>query len=327
MKKDEWAGVSPYDRYFDFISEDADRYAILIECINKLNLNPSVIDVAGNRHIFIFPPGQKSLRSSGGIFPFNKLSPYLFCAHYDRVPGSPGANDNSIAVFHLLNTASILAKRGIDKWIIVFTDKEELKAGESIENIGSFSMGEKLKSWGLEKAKIYNFDACGSGDVFIFSTTADIILKTNDNAEGKSDGKADGQFGAQERSNIRKVSKNIASLRDHALVTAQQLQLKRVLLAPTPFSDDIGFLRAGLAAQTVTMLPDNEASQYEALLRSRPDFGNLIISGEVKKPAEYRHLPETWRSLNNARDTPSRLTPQYFQTFVNFIVGLCSGGK
>jgi len=320
VKTADWASISPYDKYFNFISADADRYAILIECINKLNLNSSVIDVAGNRHIFIFPPGQKSLRSSGGVFPFNKLSPYLFCAHYDRVPGSPGANDNSIAVFHLLNTASILAKRGADKWIIVFTDKEELKAGESIENIGSFSMGEKLKSWGLEKAKIYNFDACGSGGVFILSTTADIILKSNS--------KAGGQFTGNERPNIRKVSKNIASLRDHALVTAQQLQLERVLLAPTPFSDDIGFLCAGLAAQTVTMLPDNEANQYEALLRSRPDFGNLIISGEVKKPAEYRNLPETWRSLNNARDIPSRLTPRYFQTFVNFIVGLCdSGGK
>jgi hypothetical protein len=309
VKTAEWAGLSPYDRYFDFISDNADRYAILIECINKLNLNSSVIDLAGNRHIFIFPPGQKSLRSSGGVFPFNRLSPYLFCAHYDRVPGSSGANDNSIAVFHLLNTAAILAKRGADKWIIVFTDKEELKAGESLENIGSFSMGEKLKSWGLEKAKIYNFDACGSGGVFIFSTTTDLILRNNSSLN---------------RPNIRKVSKNIASLRDHALVTAQHLQLERVLLAPTPFSDDIGFLRAGLAAQTVTMLPDNEANQYEALLRSRPDFGNLIISGEVKKPAEFRLLPETWRSLNNARDTPSRLTPQHFQTVVNFIVGLCA---
>jgi hypothetical protein len=318
VKTAEWAGLSPYDRYFDFISADADRYATLVECINKLNLNSSVIEMAGNRHIFIFPPGQKSLRSAGGVFPFNKLSPYLFCAHYDRVPGSPGANDNSIAVFLLLDTASILAKRGIDKWIIVFTDKEELKAGESIENIGSFSMGEKLKSWGLEKAKIYNFDACGSGGVFIFSTTTDLILRS---------GNAGGLIGGNERPNIRKVSRNIASLRDHALVTAQQLRLEKVLLAPTPFSDDIGFLRAGLAAQTVTMLPENEASQYEALLRSRPDFGSLIISGEVKKPAEYRLMPETWRSLNNALDTPSRLTPRYFQTVVNFIVGLCAGAK
>ena len=309
MKTTEWADISPYDRYFDFISPNADRYAILLECINTLNMNSAVIDVAGNRHIFIFPPGQKSLRKSGGVFPFNKLSPYLFSAHYDRVPGSPGANDNSIAVFHLLNTAIILSKRGIDKWIMVFTDKEELQAGEGIENLGSFSMGEKLKSWGLEKAKIYNFDACGSGGAFIFSTTTDLILKTSGN----------------DRPNIRKVSKNIASLRDYALETAQRLRLERVLLAPTPFSDDVGFLRAGLAAQTVTMLPAGEADQYEALLRSRPGFGSLIISGKIKDPAEYRHLPETWRSLNNAQDTPSRLTPQYFQAVVNFMVQLCAG--
>jgi len=309
VKTAEWANTSPYNRYFDFIAPNADRYAILIDCINTLNLNSAVIDVAGNRHIFIFPPGQKSLRRSGGVFPFNKLSPYLFSAHYDRVPGSPGANDNSIAVFHLLNTAIILAKRGIDKWIMVFTDKEELMAGEGIENLGSFTMGEKLKSWGLEKAKIYNFDACGSGGVFIFSTTTDIILKTS----------------SFNRPNISKVSKNIASLRDHALETAQHLRLERVLLAPTPFSDDVGFLRAGLAAQTVTMLPANEADQYEALLRSRPDFGNMIISGEIKKPAEYRRLPETWRSLNNAQDTPMRLTPEHFQTVVNFMVQLCAG--
>jgi len=309
----EWSKRSPYNRYFDFIAPDADRYAILLEHINALNLNSAVIDIAGNLHIFIFPPGQKSLRQSGGVFPFNKLSPYLLCAHYDRVPGSPGANDNSIAVFQLLDTAAVLAKRRIDKWIIVFTDKEELKAGEGIENIGSFSMAEKLKSWGLEKAKIYNFDACGSGGVFIFSTTTDLILR----ASGVESG----------RPNIRKVRKNIASLRDHALVTAQRLRLDKVLLAPTPFSDDVGFLRAGLAAQTVTMLPANEANQYGTLLRGRPGFGNLIISGEIKNPGEYRHLPETWRGLNNEQDTPSRLTPQYFQTVVNFMAGLCAGGR
>jgi len=313
----EWAKRSPYDRYFDFIAPNADRYAILLERINTLKLNSAVIEIGGNLHIFIFPPGQKSLRQAGGIFPFTKLSPYLFSAHYDRVPGSPGANDNSIAVFHLLNAADILAKRGIDKWIIVFTDKEELKAGEGLENIGSFSMGAKLKSWGLEKAKIYNFDACGSGGVFIFSTTTDLILKASDPASGHD----------SVRPNIRKISKNIASLRDHALETAQHLRLDRILLAPIPFSDDVGFLRAGLAAQTVTMLPVNEADQYEALLRSRPDFGNLIISGEIKKPAEYHRLPETWRSLNNAQDTPSRLTPQYFQTVVNFMVELCAGSE
>jgi hypothetical protein len=31
-------------------------------------------------------------------------------------------------------------------------------------------------------------------------------------------------------------------------------------LPPTPFSDDAGFLRAGLAAQTITVLPAKEAA-------------------------------------------------------------------
>jgi hypothetical protein len=300
-----WARSSPYDRFFDFIAPDADRYAILLERIETLRLNSAVIPVAGNRHIFIFPQGQKPLRSAGGIFPFRGTNPFLFSAHYDRVSGSSGANDNSIAVFHLLSAASAFARKGIDRWMIVFTDKEELSPGESFEAQGSFTLAEKLKTWGLEKAKIYNFDACGSGGAFIFSTTTDLILKASD------------------RPNIRKVRKAILSLRDHALATANFLRLEKVLLAPTPFSDDVGFLRAGLAAQTVTMLPAQEADQYQALLRSRPEFAELIISGGIREPAERRRLPETWRSLNNSGDTPSRLTPEFFEQVVRFIVEIC----
>jgi hypothetical protein len=304
----EWSKHSPYDRFFDFIAPNADRYAILTDHISSLKFNSTVISVEGNRHIFIFPPWHKSLRSSGGVFPFSGMEPYLFSAHYDRVQGSSGANDNSIAVFHLLNAALTLAHNGIDNWIVVFTDKEELKAGESFEKQGSFTLAKKIKSWGLEKAKIFNFDACGTGSVFIFSTTTDLILKTGSEKENYP--------------RLQKVREKTSSLRDHALETAQQLRLDRVLLAPTPFSDDVGFLRSGFAAQTITMLPINEAEQYEALLRDRPDFGNLIISGEIKNHAERRRLPETWRCLNNAQDTPLRLTPQYFETVVKFMTEL-----
>ena len=303
---DEWAQTSPYDRYFDFIAPRANRYAILLERVETLNLNSAVILVEGNRHIFIFPHGHKSLRAAHGVFPFKGQSPFLLCAHYDRVDGSPGANDNSIAVFQLLDAALALSRRGIDRWIIVFTDKEELKAGESFEAQGSYSLAEKLKSWGLEKAKIYNFDACGRGGAFIFSTTTDVILSDS---------------GSQ---NIRNLREAVAHLRDHALVSANSLRLDKVLLAPTPFSDDAGFLRAGLAAQTVTMLPAEEAAAYETLLRSRPDFANLLITGGIKIPANRRRLPETWRKLNSEQDTPSRLTPEFFQQVVRFIVELCA---
>ena len=302
---DNWSKGSPYDSYFKFIDENADRYTILLDCIDKLGLNSSVISIAGNRHIFIFPPGQKSLRDSRGVFPFSGMNPYLLSAHYDRAQGSQGANDNSIAVFLLLNAAIKFIRQRINHWIIVFTDKEELSSDESLEMQGSFTMAKKLKDWGLEKAQIYNFDACGCGSVFVLSTTTDHILKSS------------------KKPNIQNIRKNILHLRDHALKTASLLRLEKILLAPTPFSDDVGFLRAGFAAQTITMLPSEEAAHYEAHIRSRSDFADLIISGKVKEPEEKRNLPETWRSLNSSLDKASRLTPEYFEQIVNFIVELC----
>lgn len=300
----EWLKQSPYDRYLFFIASKVDRYKALLQTIEKLELNSTVINVDGNKHIFIFPKNQKSLRK--GTFPFAGQNPFLLTAHYDRVEGSPGANDNSIAVFHLLNTAMIFEKRNIDNWIIVFTDKEELKEGESFEVQGSYTLAKKLKTWGLEKARIFNFDACGTGDTFIFSTTTDSVL---------------GSSGQQSAMDLRYA---IGQLRNYALDTAVQLQYNKFLLAPTPFCDDMGFLRAGFAAQTITILPSAEAKQYEEVLRKEPGFVKLLISGEIKKSPERRHLPFTWQNLNTPADSHSRLTPQFFESFVNFILQLCS---
>jgi len=299
-----WIKQAPYDFYFDFIAKDADRYAILLKCIETQKLNSTVIPVEGNRHIFIFPLGQKTLRKANGSFPFSGSDPFLLCAHYDRAQGSPGANDNSIAVFQLINAAMIFTQKRISNWMIVFTDKEEITAGESLEEQGSYSLAEKLRLWGLERARIYNFDVCGAGNVFIFSTITEDILKHSD------------------LPSINKVRNSVIQLRDHALATADKLRMEKIMLAPTPFSDDVGFLRAGLAAQTITLLPEEEAEKYSSILRTRPDFADLIISGKVKENHEYRHLPETWRSLNNASDVPSHLTPQFFELVVKFATGL-----
>ena len=301
----DWTKNSPYDRYSYFIASKVDRYKTLLQTVEKLGLNSMVVNIEGNRHFFIFPQGKKIPLPAGSALPFAGESPYMFTAHYDRVEGSPGANDNSIAVFHLLNAANILSQRGKNQWIILFTDKEEIKPGESFEKQGSYTLGLKLKTWGLDKVKIYNFDSCGTGDTFVFSTITDLILVNRDNP------------------NIGKIKETIRQLRNYALETAHHLRLDKVLLAPIPFCDDMGFLRAGFASQTITMLPAAEASQYEEVLRKYPEFTKLLISGEIKTSPERRRLPTTWRNLNTPADTPARLTPQHFDDVVNFIVGLC----
>jgi len=303
-QNEEWLKQSPYDRFLFFIAGKVDRYKALTTTIEKLGLNSTVIAMDGNKHIFIFPQSQKSLRK--GIFPFAGQNPVMLTAHYDRVEGSPGANDNSISVFHLLYTALALAKRGADNWIIVFTDKEELKDGESFEVQGSYTLAKKLKTWGLERARIFNFDACGTGDTFIFSTTTDALLGTSTNP------------------NIANVRNSIGQLRNFALDTANLLRFDKMLLAPTPFSDDLGFLYAGFAAQTITILPSAEVKQYEDLLRRNPDLAKLIISGAIKKSPDKRFLPFTWQNLNTPADSHSRLTPEHFNQVTAFMVELCA---
>ena len=300
-----WTVVSPYERFFDFIAPKADRFGILFEHIQKLDLNSVVIPIEGNRHFFIFPKGKNLKPSTGGSFPFRRESPVILTAHYDRVSGSPGANDNSAAVFQLLGAALQLGKQGADFWIVIFTDKEELQTGEGIQNQGSFSLAKKLRGMGLTNARIFNFDACGTGDTFIFSSTVDYLLKKS------------------KRSGFNRASQMINLLREKAFETARRLRITKVLPIPTPFSDDAGFLQGGIPVQTITMLPAAEARSFDALLRARPDFADILISGSTKNTAARQLIPETWRCLNGPSDSHLRLTPEYYDRIIRFAVELC----
>jgi hypothetical protein len=299
-----WALASPYERFFDFIAPEADRFDVLFKHIEKLDLNSVVIPIEGNRHFFIFPKGKIVKPSAGGSFPFRRESPVILTAHYDRVPGSPGANDNSAAVFQLLEAALQLGKQAADYWIVIFTDKEELQTGEGIQKQGSYSLAKKLRGMGLTNARIFNFDACGTGDTFVFSSTVDYLLK-------KSKG-----------SGFSRAHQTINRLREKAFDTARRLRISKALSVPIPFSDDAGFLQGGIPVQTITMLPSGEARSLDALLRSRPDFADLLISGTAKNTATQL-VPETWRCLNSPSDTHLRLTPEHYARIVRFAVELC----
>ena len=296
-----WAAQSPYERFFDFIAPNADRFGILSEHTERLGLSAVVIPIQENRHFFIFPKNSNLKPHAGGSFPFCGQSPVVLTAHYDRVPGSSGANDNSAAVFHLLKAALILNRQKIDKWIIIFTDKEELQSGEGIGAQGSFSLAEKLRLWGLAKARIFNFDACGTGDTFVFSSTSGYLLSK------------------KKKPGFRRASQTIDLLRETALAAARRLRYSKVLSVPTPFSDDAGFLKGGIPAQTITMLPAGEAGPYATMLRVSPKLADMIIAGS----ADRKLVPETWRHLNGPEDTYLRLTPEHYENIVRFAVELC----
>jgi len=300
-----WAQASPYERFFDFIAPDANRFDVLFKHIEKLDLNSVVIPIEGNNHFFIFPKGKIVKPSAGGSFPFRKESPVILTAHYDRVPGSPGANDNSAAVFQLLGAALQLGKQAADHWIVIFTDKEELQNGEGIQKQGSYSLAKKLRGMGLNNARIFNFDACGTGDTFVFSSTVDYLLKKT------------------KRAGLSRAQQMINRLREKAFDTAHRLHISKVLSVPIPFSDDAGFLQGGLPAQTITMLPSGEARSLDKLLCTRPDFTDMLISGSANNTAARQLVPETWRCLNSPSDTPSRLTPEHYARIVRFAVELC----
>ncbi|GHV76700.1 hypothetical protein AGMMS49942_15210 [Spirochaetia bacterium] len=288
-------GIRPYHRFNDFIAPGADRYRILGELLEELELGYSSITFGERklRHFFVLPrPGNL---------------PTVLVAHYDRAAESPGANDNSAAVFMLLEAALKMRETQERNALIIFTDKEELSPGEGIQEQGSYGLAKKLQQTALRDSRYFIFDACGTGDTLVISTTADHLM-TN---EG-------GHDAALRRRTVK-------GLRDCALETARQMGMEKVLLAPTPFSDDAGFLMAGLAAQTITMLPAKEAAGLVSLLRTKPGLINTLISREAQTAGRKLLLPETWRIFNSPGDGPQRLTPKNFSRVVKFACALCRG--
>ena len=284
----------PWNHFRKFIDPEADRFSILTELLKEKQLEYSIITIAGNRHFIISPPLKEEFLRS-------RLT--ILVAHYDRFPGSPGANDNSTAVFILIETAMKLRKDKINNWRIIFTDKEEISDGEGIRNQGAYSLAAGLRETNMENARIYSFDACGTGDTLIISTTAEYYLKNETGGE--------------------KIRASIKEFRESALETARDLRMIKVLLAPTPFSDDVGFLRAGIAAQTITMLPSYECTSLVSTLRKDPGFAEVLVNQNLRNSHNERQVPETWRSLNSPRDSFLRLTPQHFRTVMRFAEALC----
>jgi hypothetical protein len=303
---------APYSRFEEFIAPDADRLVLLVTALEENGLNPRILDEGGKRHIVLGAAGGAG--SGAG-------RPLVLSAHYDRAAGSPGANDNSAAVFMLIEAAADIfgrggggAHRGVHRSahrgaadappVIIFTDKEELSRGEGLKEQGAYSLALRLREQGLASARIFCFDACGAGNTLIISTEADQLLR-NETSVGAA-----------------RIRRRVRELRNTALETARRAGIEKILLLPTPFSDDAGFFRAGLAAQTITVLPETEAAAFASRARAKPETVSALVC-EAPGEAARNAFPETWRNLNSPGDSHSLLTPKYWKNIVRFVKMLC----
>jgi hypothetical protein len=298
------AGEVPYHRFRAFVDPGGDRFTVLKSLLDELRFASLVMAVAGHRHIFVAPEAGL-LPGGSGPGGEGRAAGMVLVAHYDRTEGSPGANDNGAAVFMLIKTALKMREDGIGRWLIIFTDKEELIPGEGIRDQGAYTLAKHLRERGFEKTRVFIFDACGTGDTLIISTMTDHLLK---NEQGPG---------------IVRTRHLVSQLRNGALKAARDLLLEKVLLLPAPFSDDAGFLRAGIAAQTITVLPAEEAAPFVSLLRNKPDLAGALVSREAREHQDLSLMPKTWRRLNGPGDSQSRLTPRYFGQVVRFAYTLC----
>lgn len=125
------------------------------------NRQQALLDVLTKEGLdFQLQEQEPSIQTPRGIrnyllTPWNPEPSLLFCAHYDAVPGSFGANDNAAAVCILIELAKTLKTEGLPARFAFFD-------GEEAQNMGS-----RLYVSSLDRSSltgVINLDVCGYGD-------------------------------------------------------------------------------------------------------------------------------------------------------------------
>ena len=214
----------------DFIAADCDRAAFIQNYLNRAGLEAPVLQMEGKNHIYVkFPQTQYN-----SMFRIKTV-----IAHYDRFPGSPGANDNSAAVFCLLEWVIKLARLAqplFHNIRLIFTDGEELGAAGGVAEQGAFPLAQVFRRLGITNDDIFVFDCMGRGDVPILTQT---ILPP--------------------RAPARFV-KEFSALEQRAATLLQTSANGRWFCLPCNYSDNASFIANGIPAVAITMLPSAEVT-------------------------------------------------------------------
>ena len=261
----------------DFIAPDCDRASFIQNYLNQAGLEAPILQMEGKNHIYVkFPQSQYN--------PMFRIKTVI--AHYDRFPGSPGANDNSAAVFCLLEWAAKLAKvTNVAKVAggqfhnirLIFTDGEELGAAGGVSQQGAFPLAQVFRRLGITNDDIFVFDCMGRGDVPVLTQT---VLPH----------KAPAKF-----------VKAFSELEQRAATLLHASANGRWFCLPCNYSDNASFIANGIPAVAITLLSSAEVSS--------------ATRGEI---------PETWQLLHTPGDNLESLNPQSFEIFHNILNNLAA---
>ena len=204
-----------------FCRSGCDRYDYLEEWFHRERIEASVIKTEDLNHFLVRPGKERGYDRKGYL--------KTLVAHYDRFPGSPGANDNGAAVMQLLALCRYLEDgRYTHNCQILLTDGEELGEKRNRTDQGSFLLGKLFRDNGLEKTVMIILDMCGIGDTMIYSTGME---------------KLNGAASEREKKMFRPVINLIRSYsRGKALPVTEK------------YSDDLGFLAHDFLTLQVSLI-------------------------------------------------------------------------
>ena len=256
------------DIFETFISPDCNRCQFIINTLAKYGVQCSIVPINDSKHILV-------------KFPMTSYNPMFriktIIVHYDRVENSPGANDNSAAVFQVMMWAIRLSKMNTPHNVrIFFTDGEELGSSCGVSEQGAFGIASKFRSLGILNDDVYVFDCCGRGDLPVISIA------------GKGVG----------NDSFKKKFDSLVNRTEDLLRTVSP---EKWLSLPVPYSDNASFLACGIPAVAITILPSEEATLYLQNLQKSP----------VSK--QDKNVPKTWQLLHTTQDDLSSLNPEAFK--------------
>jgi len=276
--------------FISFIHPKTNRLLFIRNWLSDHGIENSIIPLQDKNHIFIrFPQNQYD-----ATFRIKTV-----IAHYDRVPDTEGANDNSFAVFTLLHWAEKLLKYPKAHNIrLILTDGEEAENG--LNDQGAFHLAGLLQKLGIAQDDVFVFDCMGRGNVPVLCET-------------KLPFEASPVF----KNNMKKLEEKAYRLLEQA--SSNRLKL------PFSYSDNAGFIARGIPAVTVTMLPSGEAENYMTLLMK-----TKVKKVEDLNQPQFRKLyeslyPETWLLINSQKDQKETLTEEsqgIFEKILKNLAGL-----